>query len=387
MRLAYIQNANIPTEWTNSYQIMKTCEAFARASVRVDLVLPKRKNPNRNRDPFAYYRMKPSFDVHWVGVIDLVPYVPFSWEKIPYLLERWMFLRGVKRRQELCEADVWYTRDLRIAQELLSFPDAKPVVVELHDEPRTSLSRWREIKERVAGYVVISRGLQALLLEEGISAEKILVAPDAFDAEAFSHLPTKEEARRALGIEPSVTLLVYTGQLMAWKGMDALVPVFGRLPDGVHLALVGGFKEDLERLTPLLPAGHEKRVTFVGQVPHERVLTWLAAADAGVLPTSAKFAIGKRFTSPLKLFEYMAAGLPVIASDVPSSREIVNGRNGLFFEPDSGPSFLEAVGGFLRLSPGEKRRLSETARADAQPFSWKKRGESIARFLQSIVGD
>ncbi len=383
MRVVYIQNANLPTEWAHGYQIVKTCDALAQAGVTVQLVIPKRKNPNKNRDLFAYYKMEPTFAVRWISVIDLVPYVPFALEKMPYVFERWLFLRGLRNLPGLGEADVWFTRDPRIAQELLSFPNAKPIVLELHDDPRTSMKRWESIKGKIAAYVVISQGLKMLLQSEGIPAEKILVAPDGFDAREFSQLMPKKEARERLNIEPSTQLMIYVGQLFPWKGMDELAPVFDRIPEGMTLVIVGGQKEDIERLKKLAP-GNATRVKFIGQVPHADTLTWFAAADAGVLPTSAKYTIGKLFTSPLKLFEYLAAGLPVIASDVPSSHEVLDETCGFFFLPDSGTDFVRASHCFAKMTQADRQRMMMVARKRAQGFSWEERGQAIATFLQTV---
>jgi len=386
LRIAYIQNANLPTEWANGLQIMRTCEAFAAAGVRTDLILPSRKNPNRGTDVFEYYGMKPTFSVRWLPVVDLLPFFPFALERFPYVLERWTYVRGVHRMLDReIVADAWYTRDVVIARSLMDRENAKPVVLELHDEPRIRPERWKAIKDRVAAYIVISNGLRALLLSEGIPEERILVSPDGYDAEEFSRLPAKADARAKLGIAADARVVAYAGQLFPWKGLDALIPFFDRVPGACELVIVGGQPEDFDRIRPMMPASMP-HARFVGQVPRAVALEWLAAADAGLLPTSAKFEIGRLFTSPLKLFEYLAAGLPAIASDVPSSREILDDRTALFFDPDSGLSFLQSLERFAALTPDAFAEMSRSARDKASGFTWTERGARIARFLSERLG-
>ncbi len=382
MRIAYIQNANLPTEWAHGYQIMKTCEAMTRAGFALDLIVADRHNPLNDRDVFVYYDMKPSFALHRIPVIDWVNRVPPALQALPYLLERWTFLRGVQRFLATNTFDLIYTRDVRIAEDVLARMRL-PVMLELHDDPRTNRMRWQRVKSKAAGYVVITESLRKLLLGEGIPSAAICVAPDGFDEQKFSELLSKSQARQRLQISENVRLVVYVGQLLPWKGVDALTPVFDQIPEGCQVVCIGGQKEDLERLQTLAP--HASRVHFVGQAPRTEVLVWLAAADAGLLSTSAVQAIGREYTSPLKLFEYLAAGLPVIASDVPSSHEILDSRIALFFQPDDARSFLETLNLFMRLSDEEVLRMSDAAHQASRGYSWTMRGERIAACVHQRV--
>ncbi|MCC6563815.1 glycosyltransferase, partial [Candidatus Uhrbacteria bacterium] len=370
MRIAYIQNARIPTEKAHGYQMMKTCEALVEAGIQVQLFVAERRNTHGS-DAFSFYKLPNVFDLFRLPVVDAMDLIkPLN--ALAYAWERASFLRSVKRsRLALLASDAWYTRDPRIAQALLEMENARPVFVELHDTD----ARLDELVGPVAGWIVISEGLKKLLVEKGVSADKIAVAHDGFDPSLFGELPTKMDARETLGLKPDEFLLLYSGHLYPWKGMDSLASAFKNLPEGVRLLIVGGYPDDIARIKAA--AGEYPRVSFMGQKPREEVPVWLAAADAALLPTSAKFEIGKSYTSPLKLFEYLAAGLPILVSDVPSSREILDESVATFFQADDAEDFLK------KLEELRGRSWSaETSKEKVKPYRWSQRGLLIGEFIQ-----
>lgn len=372
MRIAYVENARLPTEKAHGYQIMKTCEALVNAGAEVQLFVADRRNPLGDRDVFEYYGVPSLFDIFRLPVVDVMNLVP-SANTFAYSITRRSFSRSIRRaRLALLASDMWYTRDPAVAETLVSLRSARPVFVELHNAD----ARVKELVSKVSGWIAISEGLKRYLVEQGVSSEQILVAPDGFDPDAFAHLPSREEARRKLGIDPNVFLVAYAGHLYPWKGVDGIASAFSKIPDGIELAIVGGYPQDIERVKGL--AGNASRVKFVGHQSRKDALTWLSAADAAMLPTSAQFEIGKSYTSPLKLFEYLAAGLPVIASDVPSSREILDESVATFFKPDDAEDFLRAL-----QEIGKKKQEKGISKEKVKGYSWKERGRGIAVILSA----
>lgn len=369
MRLSYIEPIRLPTEKAHGYQIMKTCEALVAAGVTVDLAVAGRRNPIGEKDVFKYYDLPASFTVRHLPVFDLLGRLPS--DRIAFRLMFRSFVRSIRRnRFGLALADAWYARDPATAGVLLGLPNSKPVFLELHNATDT-----RSLL-RLAGWIVISQGLKNELLKQGVPEEKILIARDGFDPAAFEHQPSKQEARGKLGLAQDAFLVVYAGHLYPWKGMDGIASAFRDIPEGVELAVVGGYPSDIERIKSI--AGETRCVRFVGQRPRAEVSTWLAAADAALLPTSAKFEIGKSYTSPLKLFEYLAAGLPILASDVPSNHEILDESVARFFKPDDAQDFLQ------QLTEMKNAKFDpQTARDRVKPYAWSERGKKIAAFIAS----
>jgi glycosyltransferase involved in cell wall biosynthesis len=113
----------------------------------------------------------------------------------------------------------------------------------------------------------------------------------------------------------------------------------------------------------------------------------LSAADALVLPNSAEKTISAEYTSPLKLFEYMAAGKPIVASDLQSVREVLDEGNACLVPPDNPKALAKGIHSVLD-NPDYATRLGERAKADGVQYSWVCRAEAITSFYleQSFGG-
>jgi glycosyltransferase involved in cell wall biosynthesis len=125
-------------------------------------------------------------------------------------------------------------------------------------------------------------------------------------------------------------------------------------------------------------------VTFTGLVPPPRVPELLARADVLVLPNPAS-AISTRFTSPLKLFEYMAAGRPIIASDLPAIREVIEPEvHGLLVPPGDPEALASAISRMLDDSQ-LRDRLARAARTRVDDYTWDRRGERLEALLADVI--
>jgi glycosyltransferase involved in cell wall biosynthesis len=182
----------------------------------------------------------------------------------------------------------------------------------------------------------------------------------------------------------------YRTESVCWTTGDCLrraaqIRALSRLP-GLHGVIVGGLsgEPDLDRARTLaLDLGVGDRVRFTGQVEPSHVASLLAEATILVLPTVAT--PSAVYTSPLKLFEYFAAGKAVIASDLPPIREIVrDGDNGLLFPAGDADALAAAI---RRLLDDETLAASMGRRAfaNAEEYSWRRRAERLERFLHQVV--
>lgn len=220
----------------------------------------------------------------------------------------------------------------------------------------------------------------------GVSEDSILVAHDGYEKSRFASLPQRAAARAELSLPREVPLVAYTGGLLAWKGVDVLVDAARKQPD-VYFVIAGGMDLDVKKLRQ--KAGGLANVRIDGFQSPERVLSYLAAADAGVVPNRSAPAISSRYTSPLKVFEAMAVGLPLVASDVPSLRELLtHEHDALLVAPDDAAALAAAIG---RLIGDEtlRARLGSNLRARAAEYTWDARAarclawmaerESVAR--------
>src|SRR6185503_7628942 len=163
----------------------------------------------------------------------------------------------------------------------------------------------------------------------------------------------------------------YAGHLYSWKGVDVLLEAIARLP-GARGLIIGGHpaEPDLARTKATATRlGIAERVTFTGLVEPARVPELLTQADVLVLPNPAS-AISTRYTSPLKLFEYMAAGRPIVSSDLPSIREILRDGVNALLVPPGDPSALAAAIDRVLTDPELAARLARAALDDVPNYSW-----------------
>ncbi len=370
-RLLYIANVRLPTERAHGIQIMKTCEALARLGAEIQLLVPKRHTDLQD-DPFEYYGARRVFAVRRLPCVDVVSFGRVgSWiESLTFALSAFLFCLPKRK-------DALYSRD-KLPIFLLSFFGRKTFW-----ESHMGHFGWltRLLLSRISGLVVISEGLKAFYIGKGVSKEKLLVARDGVDLQQFDIQVTSSEARQKLHLPLHEKLVVYSGSLCDWKGVDVLARSASMFPQETRLLFVGGASSDVARLKKRYGSS---RVSFLGERPYRDIPLFLKAADILVLTGSASHILSARFTSPMKLFEYMAAGRPIVASDLPSFREVLDETSAVFVSSGESDSLTSAVSRLLR---DEKLSgtLSAHARKQALQHSWDGRGRALLAFIRQRI--
>ena len=123
---------------------------------------------------------------------------------------------------------------------------------------------------------------------------------------------------------------------------------------------------------------------MAGQRPYSEIPLWLKAADILILPNSAQSEESRYATSPIKLFEYMASGVPIASSDLPSIREIVSEKEVYFFEPDNTVKLATAVKSILQNYAAASMRVA-SAFEKSRKYSWEMRAKFILSFVAYIA--
>jgi glycosyltransferase involved in cell wall biosynthesis len=369
--LIYLSHGRIPTEKANGLQIVQMCYAFAKQFQEVLLVAPKRKN-RITQDVFSYYHLPPVFRVQYLSVWDLV-----AWGKVGYVIHRVLYA---------CVAAFWiirrnepvmiYARDSYTAA-FLCFLGRSKVFWEVHEGGTGPLIRY--LLSRTAGVICISEGVKrALQQQAGIPEAKFFVAPDGVDLETYAHLPDKRTCRELLGIRADQRIVLYTGHLYDWKGASVLAEAASFLSSDIQLWFVGGTEEDVKEFRKR--HGRWPNVICTGHLDHEQMARYQRAADIVVLPNSARFPLSKYYTSPLKLFEYMASGTPILASDLPSLREILDDDTTMWCPPDEPERMAEAICEiFLKYDHAQQRAYQAMRRV--QIYDWQNRANRIYAFM------
>jgi len=383
--LVLVANARMPSERAQSLQVAEAAASFHRAGAPTTLLYARRRPVPAlppGQDLWDFYGIaagdRPA--ARAVPCVDWIDRVPRALQYAPARLQEETFARraaGVVAA-EFPGARV-LSREVDAALPLVR-RGRDDVFLEIHRVPGGRLRRRRlaEAARGVRGIVAISGGVRADLLELGIDDRSIRVAHDGFEPARFAGLPEREAARTALGLPHGVPLAVYAGGLLEWKGVDLLVDAARALP-GVYFAIAGGMERDVRRLRA--HAGGLANVRIEGFQTPARVPLYLAAADLAVVPNRSKPAISARHTSPLKVFEAMAAGVPLVAADLPSLRELLEPEVDAVLVPPDDAAALAA--GIERLAGDAslRSRISARLRSRAGEHTWDARARSLLDWM------
>lgn len=371
-KLIYISPLRYPSDMAGSAFSMKSCEAFADQGMEVELWVPWRRNLKlAGEDPFAYHGVKRNFSIIRLPAIDIPIGKPFF-----YLLQATFGISVWLRSLFSGSNTIFYSHE-EFSLMLLA-ATGRSTVYEMHDFMNDNAAD-RLFVRRVEKVISTNTWKRDKLMEVfGVPREKVFVTPNAVDLKDFMNTMCQGEARARLKLPENRVTAVYTGQLYGWKGVNTLIEA-SKLLLGVLVYIVGGTAAEIDKLKNA--HGEISNVVFVGQRPHTEIPVWLAAADMLILPNTAKEEISKHYTSPVKLFEYMASGRPIIASDLPSIREVVDETVVHFFEPDS-PEDLAAKMEEVMKNSESALAKAQNAKEAVKRYTWEARAASILKFLQ-----
>ena len=368
MKLLYIADIRLPTEKAHGAQIMKTCEAFSLNGIDTELIVPWRFN-RLKENPFNYYNIRRKFKITKIPSLDLV------WlGRIGFLAHSLSFSLSVFFYLFFKKTHIIYSRDELPVFCLCFFK--KRVFWEAH------INRYNYIIKRLlikcGGIVTITEGLKNFYINKGVKPSKIIVAPDGIDLADFLNKFDKVSVRKELGLPLDKKIALYIGRLDGWKGAETLLAASKLLPQNIQVVLIGGEPQEVFRLKK-----EYQQAIFLGFLPYRELAKNQTAADVLILPNSGNNEVSAKFTSPLKLFSYMASGLPIVASDLLSIREVLNNGNTFFFESDNPKSLTEAINMALRDNELSDK-ISKKASLDVEKYTWVKRAEKITDFIKSI---
>lgn len=382
--ITFVANTRLPSRRAQALQVAHMTGAFVRAGAPTRLLYAKRRltvHLPSGTDVFTWYGVPEGKRPELVAVpcLDWIDRVPRLLQYVPARLQEQSFARNAVReiRRRFAGSRI-LAREVEVAAALVAAAEPR-VYLEIHRVPG---SRWRRrallsAADGLRGIVAISRGVAEDLRALGIASANLCIEHDAYEPGRFAARPSKSEARAALELPRDVPLVVYTGGLLEWKGVDVLVEAARRLPE-VYCVIAGGMEGDVQRLRQ--KAGGLPNVRIDGFQDPGRVALYLAAGDVGVVPNRSTPAISARYTSPLKVFESMATGLPLVVSDLPSLREILDAETAVFVAPDDPAALAQGLGSLLADPEGQAER-SRRMRAAALEHTWDARADRLLRWM------
>ncbi|MGE5185287.1 MAG: glycosyltransferase [Acidobacteriota bacterium] len=257
-----------------------------------------------------------------------------------------------------------------------------PIILEVNDSARVDrirAARWkragfeaeRRIWRSASAIVTVSSVFRDIVADAGVPAERVHVIPNAVDAAAFSELPDGSATRRQLGLEGVV--IGYVGALNSWRRLDLLLDVFARRRLAASLLVIGDGPD-----RAALERAADRRVRFVGNVPHADIPRYLACVDIAVIPHS------NTYGSPMKLFEYMAAAKAVVVPALGPMTDVLTPAEGRLFAPLDADALGRALEELVA-DAGLRARLGRAARAKAlREFVWRGHAERVLRLREAL---
>ena len=382
MRVAVIAPSEIPARRANTIQVMKMCQAISALGHEVRLAAPasgaaRPVDDARWSELARHYGLQQRFEVEWLTAHPQLRRYDFGYRAVGWA-------RG-------WNADLLYTRLPQAAAQgsILGVP----TIYEVHDLPQGFIGPllFRAFlrgpgKRRM---VAITHSLLYDLadkLSAPVDEPFSMVAPDGVDLSRYTNLPGRDAARRSIekelvvNLSDQVMVAGYTGHLYRGRGVELMLATAASLPEVIFL-LVGGEPQVVGRLQSQIQQEGLCNVILTGFIPNAELPVYQAACDVLLMPYQRQVAASSggdisRYLSPMKLFEYMASGRPILCSDLPVLKEVLEQDIAIFLPPDDFRAWVAAI---QDLSDDARRRaeLGRAASMNANRYSWESRAQRI----------
>ncbi len=368
MRIAVISASTVPSRAANSIEVIKVCQALVQLGHEIQLWVPGTRPEINWEEMSAFYGIEQTLSIEWLPSRPNLKRYDFSWQAV--------------RAAESWDADLLYVWPLQAAA--LASRRGLPTALEMHDRPSGRFGP-RLFKQYLRGkgavrLLPITDALRRYLEREyrvTLEPPFAILAPSGVDLERYQDLPNPEAAREELGFPPKLTI-GYTGHLYPGRGLELMLELARRNPDTTFL-WAGGEARAIHRWQERVKRGGITNLKILGFIPNKELPLVQAACDILLLPHERQVSASSggdiaEFTSPMKLFEYLAVGRPVVASDLPVLKEALNEHNAVFATSGDVDAWDRTLNSLME-DPELRASLSAQARKDAQQYSWRARAE------------
>jgi len=314
-RILYISPSTVPSTSANSVQVMKMCNQFVHQGFDTKLLC----YANMDGKPSDCNSISKGYGVSERLRIGFYPQSKFlrKFKRTLYIVAQYFSFKP----------GIIYCRSLGLISSLRFFNTN--FIVEFHspfrNEKEIKLLRDFWISGKLSKIVAISGALKDILLKQCsnfLKSENVVVAHDAIDFKMFDSLKMKE----SISQKP---VIGYIGSLYAGRGIELILSIAQMLPN-YDFHIIGGDKEGVEKYSKIASDSNILNITFFGHQPNSMLPKFYDALDVLLMPYQSRVSVAGNqgnsvdWMSPLKLFEYMATFRPLISSDLPVLREVLN---------------------------------------------------------------
>jgi len=370
MKILYISKSIMPSRTANSIHVMKMCQAFADNGHEVVLLAPNipSKYEKGVEDVYEYYGVRKNFEIKKLWHPDIIGgAIIYTLGVFFYLLFNKNFNLVYGRFLHGCYVAA-FLRNRVIFESHESLFDMKRL--------RYFVFKRLVKSKSFEKLTVISQALKDIYLEKKFLHNiKIQVAHDGAD-----EVRDLKNKAKLLGNEENLKV-GYVGHLYRGKGMEIINSIADKFSDEVDFHIIGGTERDISTWKKTI---NHKNVFFYGHISHKEVSNYINSLDICLLPNQkivrphggkdTKINISG-YTSPLKLFEYMSHNKPIVASDFPVIREVLNEKNSILVDCDNIEGWINSLNKLKNLKHREV--IASQALKDFYNYSWKKRATLV----------
>jgi len=241
----------------------------------------------------------------------------------------------------------------------------------------------RQMFSRAARVIAVSSGIRdGLVSMYGLHRDRVAVVPNGANTSRF-HPKDRDSSRIAFRLERNDFIVCFVGSLVAWQGIPTLIAAAERLRTRIprlRIVMVGGGPDSDALKAQVWQSSMRNICIFAGEVPYESVPTIIAASDVCVAPF-----VRTRKASPIKVFEYLACGKPVVSSDIDDLGDFLKRSHaGVVIEPGNAEALANGIE-WVYNHPEEALELARRGRlAVEQTRSWEETAKKVSAILESI---
>jgi len=378
MKLLYLSDVSVESDAANTIQILHMCYAFAKLDTQVTLVIPA-----NGSDP-AYIKEIIKRKIGKDANFGIRPYRKISFCQKLSMIGGYPGIRQLLKEED---ADYCFVRNPVFVNAPLG--QNIPTIFESHDATIHDNYLWNFLwtrnlikncnRDKLVKFIAISRHLAKKWITRGVPPQKVMVLHDGVEADAFQVVPDRQKLREHLGFPIDKKIVVYAGSLYVNREIGNILHLARSFPQ-VFFVLVGGPERRVSYYKQQAADQQINNILFLGPVIHSKVKDYLFAADVLLMIWSSKLRT-INYCSPLKMFEYMAAGRIIVGQAFPTIKEVLDdGEHAFLAAPDSFDDLRKKLR--MALEQSYPNLMANKARELAMNnYTWEARAKAILSYL------